>query len=447
MNIQQTTKISVMLYAMAIITVFLMILTMMFLKFPINSGAKLPADKTIITLNGPWKFKTGDHLQWAQPNFNDSEWETVNLAAPPEAHDGDVGLSGYVSGWTARGYPKYSGYAWYRMKVSLDSVRENNMALAGPPAVEDAYQLFINGSLLGNVGDFSGKVPTTYSIQPRMFLLPESAKKENNITVAFRVWMSAATLGQAPDLGGIHIAPELGEESSVESKYGLQWEQTIKGYIVEVVEPLMFILLAISMFFVFRNKQQSRSCQWFILALVLLALVRANQAIYFWLQIENTHQYDILTTVILRPLILGSWLMAWWEWYKLRQPQWIPKIIAILTLIYMGAQLLGLSWMSDSINDTLFQKIADYARLLFVALMLFVICQEILKQRRKKWLSLFAVLLVSIGLFSQEIASLHIFPGIWFPYGVGVSSTQYVYAAFVLVMYIILIQRHRKVLS
>ncbi|WP_222429005.1 glycoside hydrolase [Chitinophaga polysaccharea] len=427
---------------MAIITLSLMLLTMMFLKFPINSAV---AGKSIITLNGPWKFKTGDHQQWAQSDFNDSDWESIDLTAPAGAHDGDVGLSGYVPGWTARGYPTYSGYAWYRMKVSLDNAERNNIALAGPPAIDDAYQLFFNGALSGNAGDFSGKFPITYSIQPRMFLLPESVKAHSNITIAFRVWMSAATLGQAPDVGGIHIAPELGEKSSIESKYRFQWEQTIKGYIVEIVEPVIFMLLGISLFLLFGNQQPPRSCKWFILALVLLALVRANQAIYFWLQIESTHQYDILTTVLLRPLILGSWLMAWWEWYELRQPKWIPPMMAILTLIYMGTQLLGLPWISGSIDDTLFQKMADYTRLLFVPLMLFIIYRGILCQQRREWLVLLAVLLVSIGLFSQEFAKLHIIPGIWFPYGVGVSTTQYAYAAFVLVMYIILIQRSRKV--
>ncbi|NLR80208.1 glycoside hydrolase [Chitinophaga eiseniae] len=443
MTIPQKTKILVTLYVMAIITLSLMLLTMMFLKFPINGTT---AGKTILTLNGPWKFKTGDNQQWAQSDFNDTDWETIDLTAPAGAHDGDVGLSGYVPGWTARGYPTYSGYAWYRMKVSLDSVKKNNIALAGPPAIDDAYQLFINGTLSGNAGDFSGKVPITFSIQPRMFLLPESVKADSNITIAFRVWMSAATLSQATDAGGIHIAPELGEKSSIESKYRFQWKQTIKGYIVEIVEPVIFILLAISLFLLFRD-QKPRSCKWFILALVLLALVRANQAIYFWLQIESTRQYDILTTVLLRPLILGSWLMAWWEWYELRQPKWIPPMIAVLTLIYIGTQLLGLPWISGSIDDTLFQKLADYTRLLFVPLMLFIICRGILRQERKEWLVLLAILSVSIGLFSQEFAKLHIIPGIWFPYGVGVSTTQYAYAAFALVMYIILIQRNRKVFA
>ena len=50
-----------------------------------------------------------------------------------------------------------------------------------------------------------------------------------------------------------------------------------------------------------------------------------------------------------------------------------------------------------------------------------------------------------IALFPKEISDLHIIPGIWFPYGVGVSRGQFFYAAFVFVMYVILIQKNRKV--
>jgi len=54
---------------------------------------------------------------------------------------------------------------------------------------------------------------------------------------------------------------------------------------------------------------------------------------------------------------------------------------------------------------------------------------------------------LTIGLFPQEVSQLQVIPGIWFPYGVGVSRGQFAYAAFVLVMYLILIIMHRKSLS
>ena len=58
-----------------------------------------------MVLNGPWKFHVGDDPRWAEPGFADADWEAVDLTPPPGAHDADVGLTGYVPGWTARGHP------------------------------------------------------------------------------------------------------------------------------------------------------------------------------------------------------------------------------------------------------------------------------------------------------------------------------------------------------
>ena len=443
MNIQQNVKISFTLYVMMFITLLLVAGTTVYLSHSATTEKTLRADKNIMLLNGPWKFTVGDNMQYSQSSYDDSGWGTMDLSAPPGVHDDDVGLSGFIPGWTAKGHSNYSGYAWYRLKVPVDSLTGNNLALAAPSAVDDAYQLFINGSLVGNTGDFSGTVPIIYSIQPRMFLLPENVKQEKNITIAFRVWMSPASLG--PDAGGIHIAPALGEKTHIEKKYWFQWEQTIKGYIVEVVLPVMFILLATSIFLLNRSRKQTRSCKWFVIALVLLGLVRLNQAVYSWFQIESGDQTTILGTAILRPLMLGSWLMAWWEWFDLHQPKWLPKIIAILALLYMATQVLGLSWVSNAIIHTNYQAIVDYIRLLLLVLMLFIIYLGIRKQGTKDILVLVAQLLLVIALFPQEVSALHVIPGIWFPYGVGVSRGQFFYAAFVFVMYVVLIQKNRKV--
>ncbi len=444
MSIKQTAKISFIPYVMLLVTLLLVAGTVIYLSHSAITEEALRADKNIIPLNGPWKFIAGDDMQYAQSGYDDSGWETIDLTAPSGAHDDDVGLSGFVPGWTAQGHPNYSGYAWYRLKIPSDSLTENNLALVAPPAVDDAYQLFVNEELLGSAGDFSGNVPVAYSIQPRLFLLPENVKNEKNITIAFRVWMSSASLGA--DAGGIHIAPTLGEITHVERKYNFQWEQTIKGYVVEVVLPIMFIMLATTIFLLNRGRNQTTSCKWFIIALVLVGLLRLNQAVFFWFQIESSFQAVIVGSVILRPLVLGSWLMAWREWFELRQPKWLPKLIALLTLLFMTFQLLGLSWISDSAH-TQFQTIADYARLPLLTLMLFIMYQGIRKQGIKDSLVFLAMLLVTIALFPQEISKLNIIPGIWFPFGVGVSRGQFFYAFFVFVMYALLIIRHRKSLS
>jgi len=59
--------------------------------------------------------------------------KTWTLLHQPKAHDDDVGLSGFIPGWTAKDHSNYSGYAWYRLKVIPDSLTGNNLVFAAPP--------------------------------------------------------------------------------------------------------------------------------------------------------------------------------------------------------------------------------------------------------------------------------------------------------------------------
>ena len=54
--------------------------------------------------------------------------------------------------------------------------------------------------------------------------------------------------------------------------------------------------------------------------------------------------------------------------------------------------------------------------------------------------ALLALVLIGTGQFAEELSALG-FSGIWFPFGVGVSRTQYAYAAFVPVLTVLLARR------
>src|SRR4051812_29292553 len=59
-----------------------------------------PALRAAATLlDGSWRFHIGDDPHWADPNADDSDWETISMTALPGSHDGDVGLPDYVGGW------------------------------------------------------------------------------------------------------------------------------------------------------------------------------------------------------------------------------------------------------------------------------------------------------------------------------------------------------------
>ena len=75
-----------------------------------------------VALTGPWRFSPGDSPWvngspvWAQPGFDDAHWATVDLTPKAGSVDLINGIAGFVPGWTARGYPELSGYAWYRLR-------------------------------------------------------------------------------------------------------------------------------------------------------------------------------------------------------------------------------------------------------------------------------------------------------------------------------------------
>jgi hypothetical protein len=78
--------------------------------------------QSVVKLNRPWKFYIGDSASWADSGFDDSASESTDLTPNPGAHDGDVGLTGFLPGWGARGHADYSGFAWYRMRVVVSPV-------------------------------------------------------------------------------------------------------------------------------------------------------------------------------------------------------------------------------------------------------------------------------------------------------------------------------------
>ena len=339
---------------------------------------------SIVALFGPWRFHTGDDPRWADPAFDDSHWETVDLTPPPGARDPDVGLPGYVPGWAAKGHPGYSGVAWYRLNVPVANPANDTLALSGPPDVDDGYDLYVNGAHLGHAG-------APYSIQPRYFILPPL----HSATIAIRVWAAPE------DDGGIHIAPALGEINAVRDRYALQWSRTLWGYIVDGVEPLVFVVLGV---LALTLRQP-----WMSTALALTAMLRVNQVTFYWGQWETASFAGALHTIIV-PLIIGAWIMAWRAWFGVRRPWDSPALVGIIVaLIY----------------------VTSWARILGALMMLAMIIAG-----RRQWLAAIAAVLVSIGLFAPELSALHI-PGIWFPFGVGVSRTQFAYAAFDLVLFVI----------
>lgn len=384
-------------------------------------------------LSGPWKFQVGDspldptnHSPlWSEPGFDDSKWETVDLAPRDSALDPIYGVSGVVPGWTDRGHPGHWGYAWYRIRVQVEAPPGEQLALEGPPGVDDGYQVFQNGNLLGSFGDFSSSRPVVYNTQPMKFALPQPANAGSTARVlAFRVWMEPSTPANYPDVGGLRTAPLLGEATAVTANYQLRWLDAFRGVSDLLISAAAFGLFALVAFSLSFFDRSDPVYLWLGAAFLLTAMFDAVVVLLDTTQYMGIAVGDPLRFVVLRPLICAAWVMVWWNWFGLHRPAWLPRAVAVLALFYaistaLDRNLLVFTIVPHSVSVA-FGNVYLATKLLFLPLMLVCIVQGIRQKGVEGWSVLPAVVLWGVAQFWEELNFLHIHLT-WYPLGVQVT--------------------------
>ena len=367
---------------------------------------KLRAASTL--LDGSWRFHTGDDPRWADANTDDSGWETIDMTALPGSHDGDVGLPDYVGGWMAHGHPGYHGYAWYRRAVTVPSGTAS-WDILGPTLVEDGYELYWNGQRLGGSGKL-GPAPRVVVTRPQRFSLPASAAGTRGM-LAIRTYKLPGST--SADGGGMHNAPILAPRPISDELHSVQWERTIAGYIVEVIEPIaMFAVIFVALGFLSRSSHRGFLI-FASIALALMAVRRLNNAIIAWTDLLDLETYAWLASVMWVPAV-GAWTLAWNRWCL--RP-W--RSIDLSAVVLAGAGLIGAVIHSASVTRA--------SRLGSIALFI-VIGMRIVRSGPMRILALVTLTLIIAALFGSELPNPIGVPGIWFPFGIGVSRTQYIYA-------------------
>jgi hypothetical protein len=416
-----------------------------------DSIAQVTLGQSAVLLNGPWKFSVGDspidpktgQPLWAEPEFDDSKWETVDLTPKDGAVDPVGGLSGYVPGWTAKGHPGYWGYAWYRIRVRVRARQGVELALAGPADVDDAYQLFDNDILAGHFGDFAAGEPKVYASRPKMFPLSqpahpgaetglgkagqdETAPENSTRVLAFRIWMEPFTLSYSPDAGGLHTAPVLGEAGAVAAGYQVRWLEQIRALAWAAADALIFGLLAVVAFTLILFDRADRVYLWMGALFLLSAIYDALYAISGWTELLSIPISNLLLDGLTVPLIYAAWIMVWRVWFRQQRPVWLPWLTAALAL------LVGVSFI---LGEEVFFGLVQHAvalhcltasvvlRLLIYALLVWVVVEGIRRQGVEGWLVLPVVLLRGIGSFSIELQVLHIQMN-WSLFGAGIDLGQ-----------------------
>ncbi|HEV2175159.1 MAG TPA: PP2C family protein-serine/threonine phosphatase, partial [Nitrospira sp.] len=189
----------------------------------------------IAELHGLARFHIGDNPRWADPAFDDSQWQLVRMD----------------QSWYQQGYNGYTGFAWYRFKVVLP--RNHSSLALYVQNVWSSYQVFACGRL---IGQFGGLPPSeklldrTDGIDEVHGIPAELAADDGSVQIAIRVWHPA--VGSFLP-GGPTLPLILGDERSLEAQRHLKmsenlrfvsgWNFLMLGYLLAALAGLGLFLL------------------------------------------------------------------------------------------------------------------------------------------------------------------------------------------------------------
>jgi Stage II sporulation protein E (SpoIIE) len=376
---------------------------------PVNLG------DSVITLTGPWKFQPGDNLAWANPAFDDSSWGTLDLTPPPGSFDPIQGTSGFVPGWTTHGYPNLTGFAWYRLTIDIHresgTLNGSDIAIKLPQNLDDAYQVYANGQLIGEFGRFTGNHVTFYNAQPRAFSLPASLSG-GPVTLAIRMWMDAGTPLVSPDAGGLHGTPLIGLAPSIAAMLRMDWDDIARAEIGNFLVAAVLLLTAFLGITLFWLDPRDPTYLWLGVAAAPALLSRAMvvEGYYStWLPMTTE---TFLTDAVFGPLLLSLWTIFWVYWFGLERPERIQRIVwsvaAALALVIASIRPPLFGSVVPVSAATWLLPLSIALKLLLGVIFLWVTYHGIRKQGIEGWITLPVVVAAIVCLYSEELSLAHI---------------------------------------
>ncbi len=130
-----------------------------------------------------WKFRLDEstyaqrHRTYAAPDFDDSDWATINIG----------------QAWEDQGYDGYDAGAWYRTRIEVDAEQDQPVLMAFGGVDKDAY-VYVNGQLVGEHHAWA---------QPFILDISDSVVRDGENTVALYVY-DGALMGGVYGLINVH---------------------------------------------------------------------------------------------------------------------------------------------------------------------------------------------------------------------------------------------------
>jgi hypothetical protein len=223
----------------------------------------------IIALDQLMRFHSGDDptLAWAKPDLDDSSWPLIRGNET----------------WYAQGYPKLTGFAWYRFKVTLPS---HSGALAlWVPLIATNFQSYADGRLIAENGAMPPHPRARYGPNLVFAIPADLARSGQPVSFAIRVWHYR---WEYQLFGGLQEPMQLGDAGLIRKLQALRWRELLWANTQFNIDGLICLLAGLGSLVLFLLRPTDREFLWF-------AVWEAFNVLYTLLGIwSNFHTFDVV---------------------------------------------------------------------------------------------------------------------------------------------------------
>lgn len=287
----------------------------------------------VTSLDGMWRFHVGDNPAWADPNFDDSQWQLLRSD----------------ESWTKQGYRDYGGYAWYRFTIHIADGRKPLALLL--PSINTGYQVYADGKLIGSAASTTPTLAPSFARQPRVFRLPLGADGPSTVQIAIRVWeyqpvaawygggvLTAGSLAGRPDLLALRLDALLANRVQE------------RGFVNLYASGLLEAVVGLTILGLFLLRQKDREYLWFS---VLLLVSAADAALHITgLDSMRYMLYRLADEVLIAAGVLAA-LAFFVTVLETRRSLWWQVAFAAAALSPLAHALYYLQWTTVGVSDVI----------------------------------------------------------------------------------------------
>lgn len=227
----------------------------------------------VASLDGLWRFHTGDDPAWADPNFDDSKWPLLRS-------DED---------WSHQGYKDYTGMAWYRFQVTVPAGMDHVSLYL--PHLYTCFEVYADGNRIGTYGKMPpNAIAYSGGSGYLVFPLPTGVHGLHKVQIALRVWhwpRWAGTFGGGPHHGGGVV----GASSEIEDRDALDWSSILWSLADDYLMGLLEALAGLGGLALFLARRKEPEYLWF--AVMMLFSATGEWILVSYAQVWNALVRDI----------------------------------------------------------------------------------------------------------------------------------------------------------